>query len=146
MMDIVVQWTTILSPFIAVLIAWWMSNSSKKETARQIAALEENTTKQIESVKELARIQIEISILQLRKELWEARQLNLNTMKKEGDVMDDHFAMMGIPHNDIVARIQDKREKERNLSYERDFYSKQIQVLDNFIKSLNEIKNELLKK
>ena len=55
MMDVIVQWATILSPIIAVLIAWWMSRSSAKDTAKQIAALEENTTKQIESIKELSK-------------------------------------------------------------------------------------------
>ena len=35
-MNVIVQWATILSPIIAVLIAWWMSKSSKEDTAKQI--------------------------------------------------------------------------------------------------------------
>ena len=73
MMDSIVQWATILSPLIAVLIAWWMSKSSAKDTAKQISALEESTSKQIESVKKLARIQIELTSIQMGKELWESR-------------------------------------------------------------------------
>ena len=55
-MDSIVNWATILSPIIALLIAWWMSRSSAKETAKQIAALEKSTKKQVESIKELAAI------------------------------------------------------------------------------------------
>ena len=39
---------SIASPLVAVFIAWWTSISSAKDTAKQIAALEESTTKQVE--------------------------------------------------------------------------------------------------
>lgn len=65
-MNVIVQWATILSPIIAVLIAWWMSRSSAKDTAKQIAALEESTTKQIESKNQK---EIIISITSLSKTL-----------------------------------------------------------------------------
>ena len=68
-MNVIVQWTTILSPIVAVFIAWWMSRSSAKYTAKQIAALEESTTKQIESIKELARLQMDASIKQVELEI-----------------------------------------------------------------------------
>ena len=68
-MNVIVQWTTILSPIVAVFIAWWMSRSSAKDTAKQIAALEESTTKQIESIKELARLQMDASIKQVELEI-----------------------------------------------------------------------------
>ena len=123
MIDSIVQWATILSPIIAVLIAWWMSKSSAKDTAKQIAALEENTTKQIESIKQLARIQIEITSIQLQKELTEARTGYLKKKKKNMDAINDRFSMMGIPHNEVIARMQDKQEKQKNLSLERDYYS-----------------------
>lgn len=78
MMDVIVQWATILSPIIAVLIAWWMSRSSAKDTAKQIAALEESTTKQIESIKQLSKQQIDASIkmveLEIEKNLFLAKQ------------------------------------------------------------------------
>lgn len=77
-MNVIVQWATILSPIIAVLIAWWMSKSSAKDTAKQIAALEESTTKQVESIKSLSKQQIEASIkmveLEIEKNLFLAKQ------------------------------------------------------------------------
>ena len=79
-MDIIVQWATILSPIIAVLIAWWTVRSSAKDTAKkiskleestreQIAALEGSTTKQVESVKQLAKILIRTTQIQMNLEL-----------------------------------------------------------------------------
>ena len=68
-MNVIVQWATILSPIVAVFIAWWMSKSSAKDTAKQIAALEESTTKQVESIKELARLQMDASIKQVELEI-----------------------------------------------------------------------------
>lgn len=142
-MNVIVQWATILSPIIAVLIAWWMSRSSAKDTAKQIAALEESTTKQIESIKQLARIQIEITSIQLQKELTEARIGYLQASEKSMDAIDDRFSMMGIPHNDIVARMQDKQEKQKNLSLERDYYTKKINWTDSCLKRVKELKKEL---
>ena len=144
-MDAIVQWATILSPIIAVLIAWWMSRSSAKDTAKQIAALEESTAKQIESIKELARIQIEITSIQLQKELTEARTGYLQASEKSLDALDDRFSMMGIPYNDTVARMQNKQEKQNNLSLERDYYFKKINWTDSYLKRVKELKKELEK-
>ncbi len=64
-MNTIVQWATLLSPIIAVLIAIWASRSSAKDTAKKLVALEESTKIQVESIKELTKIQIEITKLQL---------------------------------------------------------------------------------
>lgn len=58
MIDVIVQWATILSPLIAVIIAVWSGLSSRKATA-----------KQIESIKELSRIQIDANIKQVELEI-----------------------------------------------------------------------------
>ena len=57
MMDTIVQWATILSPIIAVLVAVWVVISSKKDT-----------DKQIESIKALSKLQIEILATQIEME------------------------------------------------------------------------------
>ena len=134
---------SIASPLVAVFIAWWTSISSAKDTAKQIAALEKSTTKQIESIKELARIQIEITSIQLQKELTEARTGYLQASEKSLDALDDRFSMMGIPYNDTVARMQNKQEKQKNLSLEQDFYSKKINWTDSYLKRVKELKMEL---
>ncbi len=141
-MDIILI-ATILSPIIAVIIAIWTSNSSAKETARQIAALEESTNRQIDSMKQLAKIQIETTSLILDKELWEAKQMNHQIQQKCLDNTDDRFAMMGIPYNAIVARMQDRNEKKRDLEYEQEFFDKQVRFLNSSIQRLEKIKKEL---
>ena len=136
-------WASIASPLIAVVIAVWSGISSRKATAKQLAAIEDSTAKQVESIKELARIQIEITSIQLQKELTEARTGYLQASEKSMDALDDRFRMMGVPYNDVVARMQDKQEKQKNLSLEQDFYSKKINWTDSYLKRVKELKKEL---
>ena len=134
----------IIALIVPIGVAIWTVRSSAKDTAKQIAALEESTTKQIESIKELARIQIEITSIQLQKELTETRQSYLQASEKNYAI-NDRFSMMGIPHDDVIARMQDKQEKQRNLSLERDFYSKKIHWTDSYLKRVEELKMKLEK-
>lgn len=133
----------IIALIVPIGIAIWTVRSSAKDTAKQIAALEESTTKQIESIKELARIQIEITSIQLQKELAEARTGYLQASEKSMNAIDDRFSMMGIPYNDVVARKQEKQEKQKNLSLEQDFFSKKINWTDSYLKRVKELKKEL---
>ena len=135
----------IIALIVPIGVAIWTVRSSAKDTAKQIAALEESTTKQIESIKELARIQIEITSIQLQKELTETRQSYLQASEKNMDAINNRFSMMGIPHNEVIARMQDKQEQQRNLSLERDFYSKKIDWTDSYLKRVKELKMELEK-
>ena len=139
-MDII---AVIMALIVPIGVAVWTVRSSAKDTAKQIAALEESTTKQIESIKELARIQIEITSIQLQKELTEARTGYLQASEKNMDAINDRFSMMGIPHNEVIARMQDKQEKQKNLSLEQDFYSKKISWTDSYLKRVERLKMEL---
>lgn len=141
-MDII---AVIMALIVPIGVAVWTVRSSAKDTAKQIAALEESTTKQIESIKELARIQIEITSIQLQKELTETRQSYLQASEKNMDAINNRFSMMGIPYNEVIARMQDKQEQQRNLSLERDFYSKKINWTDSYLKRVKELKMELEK-
>ena len=141
-MDII---AVIIALIVPIGIAIWTVRSSAKDTAKQIAALEESTTKQIESVKELARIQIELTSIQMGKELWESRSRYLQASEKSMDALDDHFAMLGVPYNETITRMQDRQEKRKNLSLEQDFYSKQISMLNSYMERIIAIKGELNK-
>ena len=70
-MNILVQWATLLSPIIAVVIAVWASRKSAKDTARQIAAVEESTKKQMESMKRLSLLQLSAAYDALEMSLYE---------------------------------------------------------------------------
>ena len=59
----------IIALIVPIGVAVWTVRSSAKDTANQIAALEESTTKQIESIKQLARLQMDATIKQVELEI-----------------------------------------------------------------------------
>jgi hypothetical protein len=73
MMDIIVQWATILSPIIAVLIAVWVILSSKKDTDKQIESIKELSSQQIDASIKQVELEIEKNLLLARqaKQEWE---------------------------------------------------------------------------
>ena len=135
-MDIVVQVATILSPIIAVLIAWWMVKSSAKDTAKQLVALEANTSKQIDSIKELSKHQIEASIKQVELEI-EKTLFLANQAKQEWDGVED-INNSGLAHmmGFKKASIQEFQEKKPLRDYK---------LYCQFIKDLESIKQNLQK-
>ena len=50
---------------VPIGVAVWTVRSSAQDTAKKIAALEESTTKQVESIKQLAKIQIKTNQIQM---------------------------------------------------------------------------------
>ena len=81
-MNVIVQWATILSPIIAVVIAVWASRKSAKDTAKQIAAVEESTKKQVESIKRLCLLQLSAAYDALEMSLYEY------SLRKENDNLE----------------------------------------------------------
>ncbi len=166
-MDVVVQWATILSPIIAVLIAWWTVRSSAKDTAKkifalenstreqisalkrstdeQIAALEENTTKQVESVKQLAKIQIKTTQIQMNLELRDSKIKERQVLEKRWDHVCREYGADGMPVEIGVAAdfYRNREEKDKNLEYEREFYGKRRETLMRSQEQLNEVSKEL---
>ena len=142
-MDLIVKWSSILSPLIAVIIAVWSGISSRKATAKQLSAIKESTTKQVESVKELTKIQIKLSLLQMEKDTWEARHKYLLASKKLSNSLEFRDRMSHVPMNDSVSKIYERREKDDNLSLEEEFYSKQISLLEGFSERIKKIMNEI---
>lgn len=166
-MDCVVQWATILSPIIAVVMARWTIRSSAKDTAKKLAALEESTheqiaaldkstkeqiaalelstIKQIESIKKLTKIQLEVSQIQTNMELSDSMIREKQTLKKRWDVIEKEYGFNGQPVEIGVAGdfYRNREEKEKNLEYEGEFYAKRRQMLMNYQKRLSELSKEL---
>ena len=162
-MDIVVQWATILSPIIAVLIAWWTVRSSAKDTdkkiaalenstreqiavlnestSKQIAALEEATTKQIESVKELTRIQLELSIMQIEKEATETHAHYKQASKRYWDELerDRTFNQYGLAEDSWRQRD----DRRRDLTDKKEYDSNHLQDLHCDLERLKELKEKI---
>ena len=133
-MDIV-QWATILSPIIAVGAAIWASVSSAKATSKKIAALEESTNKQVESIKELSRQQIDASVkqveLEIEKILLLAKQAH---QEREGirEINSGGFSHLTEWKSWAMTDFQEKKP-------ERDY-----KLYCEFIKKLESIKQELI--
>ena len=133
-MNVIVQWATILSPIVAVFIAWWMSRSSAKDTAKQIAALEESTTKQVENIKELARLQMDASIKQVELEI----EKNLFLAKQ---AQQEWVEIDQINNSGMASQVQWKEirmQQFREQKPERDYH-----LYSEFIKNLKTIKKGL---
>ena len=125
---------SIASPLVAVFIAWWTSISSAKDTAKQIAALEESTTKQIESIKELARLQMDASIKQVELEI-EKNLFLANQAQHEWEEIDQ------INNSGMASQVQWKEirmQQFREQKPERDYH-----LYSKFIKDLKTIKKGL---
>ena len=132
---------SIASPLVAVFIAWWTSISSAKDTAKQIAALEESTTKQIESIKELARLQMDASIkqveLEIEKNLFMAKQAQ---QEMEGIHNINQSSMAHISAwKEGVTRQWDENKPERDYH----LYNKFIEDLKTIKRGLEVSKKKL---
>ena len=124
----------IIALIVPIGVAIWTVRSSAKDTAKQIAALEESTTKQVESIKALSKQMIEASIKQVELEIEKNQILAKQAMQEwEGisNIKDKGFAQMEWQN----IALQDFRDKKP----ERDY-----QLYCKFIKDLEAIKNGLL--
>ena len=139
-MDII---AVIIALIVPIGVAIWTVRSSAKDTAKQIAALEESTTKQIESVKELAKIQTKIAALQLEKESWEARHKWRQLSEENYKAIENDHSMAGFPMNEFTSMMHQRSERNNHLALEQDFYSKQISLLYCYTKRIKDILNEL---
>ncbi len=132
-MQYVVQWATILSPIIAVVIAWWTSRNSAKDTEKKLTALEVSTAKQVESIKDLQAQQIEASIKQVELEI--EKYLILAKSAKQEWVGINEINNSGMS----LAQFKEiEKQKFQEQKPERDY-----QLYNEFIKKLEIIKQGL---
>lgn len=131
----------IIALIVPIGVAIWTVRSSAKDTAKQIAALEENTNKQVESIKELTAMLIEINALQIDKELWDARHLQRQYSQEAFDDLDNQEKahQLGIPVDKYSSIVNKQKEFERKS----DFNMKQMDTLQNIQKRLELMKKKL---
>lgn len=124
----------IVALIVPIAVAIWTVRSSAKDTAKQIAALEESTTKQVESIKALSKQMIEASIkqveLEIEKNLFHAIQAK---QEWEGiqNINNGGLAHIAEWKNSVMKDFQEKKP-------ERDYY-----LYCKFIKELEGIKQGL---
>ena len=134
---------SIVGWIITILIAVYAARSGSKDTVRKISALEESTKKQVESVKELAKIQTKLAALQLEKEAGEARFRWRQKTEETWKSIENDERLSGVPLNEFTSMMYQKRERDSHLSLEQEFYSKQLSSLDGYCERLKVILKEL---
>ena len=140
-MDDIVQWATILSPIIAILIAVWTIRKSAKDTARHIKSVEEGTRLQVESIKELSQIQLETTLMQIDKEL---RDNKIRLSQASGRMFE--LSQMNSFRINMNGGIEYQRkidEEKRQLSDEIDYLEDAIDTLNSLRKRLVTTSNQL---
>ena len=130
-MGTIVQWATILSPIIAVLLAWWAVWSSSRDASRQI-----------DSVKKLTRNQLKVAILETNQKIWEAdthlSQINQREMEERSPVHSMFYSASNI--GDSMSR---RAELSRNRHDTQEFLQQQRIKLRNLKAELEKLEKEI---
>lgn len=131
---------SIVGWIITILIAVYAARSGSKDTAKKLAALEESTTKQVESIKALSKQMVEASIKQVELEI-EKNQLLAKQAMQEWEEIDK------INNSGMASQVQWKEirmQQFREQKPERDYhlYSKFIKDLETIKKDLGANKNK----
>ena len=132
---------SIIGWVITIFIAVYTVRSSTKDTAKQIAALEESTKKQVESIKKLAVSFIEVNALQIEKELWDARHRQRQYSQEAFDDLDiqEEASRIGIPVDKYSSIVKGRKELERKSEYNM----KQMDTLKSIGSRLDVLKKKL---
>ena len=120
---------------VPIGVAVWTVRSSAKDTAKQVAALNESTTKQIESIKELARLQMDASIKQVELEIEKNLFLAKQAQQEWEEI--DQINNSGMAH--MVEFKNLRMQQFREQKPERDY-----QLYSQFVKELQAIKQGLV--
>lgn len=137
----IVQWATILSPVISVIIAVVVSWINSRDVKKQIEAVKElsrqtidNTSKEVESIKQLSKLQIEASIKQVELEI-EKYQLLARQAQQEVERIES-INTSGLSYQPAFRENVMGQFKEEKPQRDLKLYSE-------FIQRLNSIKTGL---
>ena len=107
MCDSIVQWATILSPVIAVILAWWTGRSSAR-----------NTAKLVQSIKKLMLIYIKTELLYLDKEAKEEHAQFEILLKRSRSLSEQSIFY---DKDWSSETLKQHREKERDVEDKKDY-------------------------
>lgn len=146
MMNNFVQWATIVSPIIAVAIAALTCWLNARDVKRHIESVKElsqqtidNTTKEVESIRKLAKLQIEASVNQVELEIQKFRLL-AEQARQDADGIDD-INNSGLSHYEDFRNGMLRKHKEEKPQRDFQLYEGFILRLDEISKHLREIKS-----
>ena len=114
---------SIILPLVAIIIAIWSSHRTSKDATRQV-----------ESIKQLAKIQIETTLRQIEVEIQKNRLLAQQAREEWQKLEDIRKPKFGREFEDDMKRkIMEERPQ------------KQVEFYDTYIRSLNESRGEITK-
>lgn len=134
----IVQWATIISPIIAVFLAWWTVRSSSKDTDKKIAAIKEWSEKEINQLKKLSQLEVETLSLKLDMELIQ-RAIIAQQANEERNSMQQIMSSNQITFQELGLRKFESEQPARNLKYTTAY----IQELKRLSAKLDDIKKNL---
>ena len=134
----IVQWATIISPIIAVFLAWWTVSSSSKDTDKKIAAIKEWSEKEINQLKKLSQLEVETLSLKLDMELIQ-RTIIAQQANEERNSMQQIMSSNQITSQELGLRKFESEQPARNLKYTTAY----IQELKSLSAKLDDIKKNL---
>lgn len=123
-METIFTWLgSIILPLVAIIIAIWSSHRTSKDATRQV-----------ESIKQLAKIQIETTLRQIEVEIQKNRLLAQQAREEWQKLEDIRKPKFGREFEDDMKRkIMEERPQ------------KQVEFYDTYIRSLNESRSEITK-
>ena len=129
-MDLIVQIAAIISPILAVLLAWWTSKSSTKAANKQIAAM-----------KEMEKMQINLFQLQLDKEISDVQLRSAQTFKKEQQEaaynhLNSHIGL-------IPDSMRQMQERKNDMHSEQEYNAERLRWLNYIQKQLDNLKKQV---
>ena len=134
----IVQWATIISPIIAVFLAWWTVRSSSKDTDKKIAAIKEWSEKEINQLKKLSQLEVETLSLKLDMELIQ-RAIIAQQANEERNSVQQIMSSNQITFQELGLRKFESEQPARNLKYTTAY----IQELKRLSAKLDDIKKNL---
>ena len=134
----------IILPVVAIIIAIWSSRQTSKDATRQIESIKQLEKKQIdligvqsktaESIKRLTEIQIEAKLRQIEVEIQKNKLLGQQVREEWQEIENIRKPQLGRAFEDDMKR---KHVEQRPR--------KQMEFYDTYIQNLNEISDKLAK-
>ena len=134
----------IILPVVAIIIAIWSSRQTSKDATRQIESIKQLEKKQIdligvqsktaESIKRLTEIQIEAKLRQIEVEIQKNKLLGQQVREEWQEIENIRKPRLGRAFEDDMKRkLVEQRPR------------KQMEFYDTYIQNLNEISDKLAK-
>ena len=134
----------IILPVVAIIIAIWSSRQTSKDATRQIESIKQLEKKQIdligvqsktaESIKRLTEIQIEAKLRQIEVEIQKNKLLGQQVREEWQEIENIRKPQLGRAFEDDMKRkLVEQRPR------------KQMEFYDTYVQNLNEISDKLAK-